>query len=125
MMIAVDEAYQFVKNMVNNCTNIITVQRMCRLFEGGWWSKTHKLKCKRTRIQLLYSGQLKNKDGFNDRFLITLSKKITDVYYQFGLRINLKKLKGYLIIMEIIMFRGIKAARYIKDIIIYLKYLKY
>lgn len=90
-LIAIDEAHEFMKNVVAGTRGYLNAQKLCRLYDGGWWSIT-KGKCKRQRIEdarvatLLFTTPyrfkkevwdrvVKNKDGLDDRFLFTFVKK--------------------------------------------------
>ena len=86
-IIAIDEAHEFMKNVVCGTRRCLNVQKMCRLYDGGWWSIS-KGSAKRQRIEdarvsvLLFTTPVrfksevwdrvvKNRDGLDDRFLLT------------------------------------------------------
>ena len=92
-IVVIDEAFHFFKDMSTDRKGSVSIHRMCRLYEGGWWSKsrggsgTKRSKVKDARITaLMYTtpvrfinevwGKLLSfEDGLCERFLLTYVKK--------------------------------------------------
>ena len=49
-IIAIDEAHDFLKNMINRKSSSISVQKICRIYDGGWWSRSKGRNCIRDKV---------------------------------------------------------------------------